>query len=99
MRWLRTRRRVLAPYVLGAAVLLLIPSLLGGIPGVGPGYVLYLGSLALIYESVAIGLGILIGHTGQISLQHTGFFAIGAYTSALLTFRLRLPFLLSLAVP
>src|SRR2546422_11755586 len=95
MRWLRTRRRVLAPYVLGAAVLLLIPPLLGGIPGVAPGYVLYLVSLALIYAVVAIGLGILIGHTGQISLGHAGFFAIGAYASALLTLRLSLPFVVA----
>src|SRR5207249_10648015 len=98
MRWLRTRRRVLAPYVLGAAVLLLIPPLLGGIPGVAPGYVLYLVSLALIYAIVAIGLGILIGHTGQISLGHAGFFAIGAYASALLTLRLGLPFVVAVLV-
>src|SRR5436305_11293139 len=98
MRWLRTRRRVLAPYVLGAAVLLLIPPLLGGIPGVAPGYVLYLVSLALIYAMVAIGLGILIGYTGQISLGHAGFFAIGAYTSALLTLRLGVPFVVAVLV-
>src|SRR5437899_12160781 len=98
MRWLRTRRRVLAPYVLGAAVLLLIPPLLGGIPGVAPGYVLYLVSLALIYAIVAIGLGILIGHTGQISLGHAGFFAIGAYASALLTLRVGLPFVVALLI-
>src|SRR3989449_2983811 len=98
MRWLRTRRRVLAPYVLGAAVLLLIPPLLGGIPGIAPGYVLYLVSLALIYAIVAIGLGILIGHTGPISLGHAGFFAIGAYASALLTLRLGLPFVVAVLV-
>ena len=34
---------------------------------------------------VAIGLNLLVGYTGQISLGHAGFFAIGAYTSALLT--------------
>ena len=33
---------------------------------------------------VAIGLNILVGYTGQISLGHAGFFAIGAYTQALL---------------
>jgi len=98
VRWLRAGRRVLAPYVLGAAVLLVIPPLLGGIPGVAPGYILYLVSLALIYAIVAIGLGILIGHTGQISLGHAGFFAIGAYTSALLTLRLGLPFVVALVV-
>ena len=96
--WLRTRGRAVAPYGLGLAAVLAIPPVLGVIPGVAPGYVLYLVSLALIYAIVAIGLGILIGHTGQISLGHAGFFAIGAYTSALLTLRLGLPFVVAVLV-
>src|SRR6267378_2572652 len=91
MHWLRTRGRATAPYGLGLAAVLVIPALLNIIPGVAPGYVLYLVSLALIYAVVAIGLGILIGQTGQISLGHAGFFAIGAYASALLTLLLGLP--------
>src|SRR5439155_1441613 len=47
---------------------------------------------------VAIGLGIMIGHTGQISLGHAGFFAIGAYASALLTLRLGLPLVVAVLV-
>lgn len=35
----------------------------------------------------AIALNLLIGYTGQISLGHAGFFAIGAYGSAILTSR------------
>lgn len=34
---------------------------------------------------VAIGLNLLIGYTGQISLGHAGFFGLGAYASAILT--------------
>jgi len=98
MHWLRTRGRAAAPYGLGLAVVLVIPALLNVIPGVAPGYVLYLVSLALIYAVVAIGLGILIGYTGQISLGHAGFFAIGAYASALLTLRLGLPFVVAVLV-
>ena len=41
------------------------------------------------------GLNILVGWTGQISLGHAGLFAIGAYTSALASTRLGLPFWLS----
>src|SRR2546425_1696404 len=99
MHWLRTRGRPVAPYGLGLAAVLVIPALLNVIPGIAPGYVLYLVSLALIYAIVAIGLGILIGHTGQISLGHAGFFAIGAYASALLTLRLGLPFVVAVLVP
>jgi branched-chain amino acid transport system permease protein len=46
----------------------------------------------------ALGLNLLIGYTGQISLGHGAFLAIGAYTSALLTGKLGFPFLLSLPV-
>jgi len=98
VHWLRTRGRATAPYGLGLIAVLLIPALLNVIPGIAPGYVLYLVSLALIYAIVAIGLGILIGHTGQISLGHAGFFAIGAYASALLTLRLGLPFVVAVLV-
>jgi branched-chain amino acid transport system permease protein len=38
-----------------------------------------------INSCVAIGLNLLIGYTGQISLGHAGFFGIGAYASAILT--------------
>jgi len=44
----------------------------------------------------ALGLNLLIGFTGQISLGHGAFVAIGAYTSALLTSSLNVPFILSL---
>ncbi|MFH1350599.1 MAG: branched-chain amino acid ABC transporter permease [Pseudomonadota bacterium] len=44
----------------------------------------------------AIGLNILIGYTGQISLGHGAFLAIGAYTSGLLTGHLGFNFFLSL---
>lgn len=37
------------------------------------------------YSLVIIGLCMLIGYAGQISLGHAGFFAIGGYTSAFLT--------------
>lgn len=34
---------------------------------------------------VCVGLNLLIGYTGQISLGHAGFFGLGAYSSAVLT--------------
>jgi branched-chain amino acid transport system permease protein len=40
----------------------------------------------------AIGLNILIGYCGQLSIGHMGFMAVGAYTSAILTNRFELPF-------
>ncbi len=41
--------------------------------------------------AVCVGLNLLIGYTGQISLGHAGFFALGAYSSAILTDRYGLP--------
>ena len=45
---------------------------------------------------VAVGLNLLVGYTGQISLGHAGFFAIGAYGSLTLMLELNLPFVVAL---
>jgi len=44
----------------------------------------------------ATGLNILTGYCGQLSIGHAGFIAVGAYTSAILTNRFELPFLVGL---
>jgi branched-chain amino acid transport system permease protein len=44
----------------------------------------------------AVGLGLLSGYAGQISMGHGAFVAIGAYASALLTGKLAIPFIISL---
>jgi branched-chain amino acid transport system permease protein len=41
-------------------------------------------TMAAYYTVVAIGLCMLMGYAGQISLGHAGFFAIGGYVSAVL---------------
>lgn len=38
-----------------------------------------------LYAIVAMGLGLLLGFTGQISISQAAFYGIGAYTSAILT--------------
>jgi branched-chain amino acid transport system permease protein len=42
-------------------------------------------TMTAYYSLLAIGLCMLIGYAGQISLGHAGFFAIGGYASAFLT--------------
>ncbi len=49
-----------------------------------------------IYSVVALGLMLLVGFTGQVSLGHAAFLAMGAYTEAYLQLR-GWPFVLSLA--
>ncbi len=44
----------------------------------------------------AVGLNILVGYCGQLSIGHAGFIAVGAYTTAILTGRHELPFLVGL---
>ena len=61
-----------------------------------PPYHFYLLNLIMVHVILAVGLNILVGYTGQISLGHAGFFAIGAYGTALLILKLQLPFLLAL---
>src|SRR3954470_2155666 len=41
-------------------------------------------TLVMIYGIAALGLNLLVGYTGQISLGHGAFFAIGAYTTGAL---------------
>jgi branched-chain amino acid transport system permease protein len=42
-------------------------------------------TMAGYYSLVIVGLSLLMGYTGQISIGHAGFFAIGGYVSGLLT--------------
>ena len=41
-------------------------------------------TLVLAYAVAALGLNLLVGYSGQISLGHGAFFALGAYTTAIL---------------
>ncbi len=58
----------------------------------------YLSILNLIFIAIvgALGLNILVGYTGQISLGHGAFMSVGAYTAANLAVKLGLPFWLTL---
>ena len=49
------------------------------------GYTPFVLALVALTAVVGVGLNILVGLTGQISLGHVGFYAIGAYTVAILT--------------
>ena len=39
-------------------------------------------TMAAWYTLVALGLCLLMGYAGQVSMGHAGFFAIGGYTAA-----------------
>ena len=44
--------------------------------------------MIVLYAMLGMGLNVLVGYTGQVSLGHAGFYGIGAYTCALLTTKL-----------
>jgi branched-chain amino acid transport system permease protein len=67
------------------------------LPFVSGPYFLYVVNMTGIAAIAALGLNILIGFTGQISLGHGAFFGVGAYAGAILATRLGFPFWL--AVP
>ncbi|MEG3639011.1 branched-chain amino acid ABC transporter permease [Magnetococcus sp. PR-3] len=48
-------------------------------------YVTVVGTMIAFNAMMAVGLNLLIGYGGQISLGHAAFFGIGAYSSGLLT--------------
>ena len=68
-----------AIFVAAAAVTQLLAS------GVGKGFLLTQLTMAAYYTLAVVGLSLLMGYAGQISLGHAAFFAIGGYTSAVLT--------------
>src|ERR1700748_2256818 len=51
-------------------------------------YELRLFMLFLIYGIIAVGLNVLVGFTGLVSLGQAGLFALGSYTGAILATRL-----------
>lgn len=59
--------------------------------------IIVLGSV-LFYAVVAIGLSVLLGYAGLVSLGTAGFMGLAAYLSAYMTGTLEVPFLLSLVI-
>jgi len=82
-----------SPAEVGAAVAVLAAACVVALQ-VNSYYVFVLANVALL-AIAGIGLNVLLGLTGQVSLGHVGFYAIGAYTVALLTTRLQLSFWLA----
>ncbi len=75
----------------GWAALAVLLALLVLLPRLAPGYMVYIASLVAAYAIIAVGLNLLVGTAGLISLGHAGFVAIGAYATGLLAARLHVP--------
>ncbi|HXJ10318.1 MAG TPA: branched-chain amino acid ABC transporter permease [Burkholderiales bacterium] len=62
------------------------------LPFVLSNYRIFQMALVLVYAIALLGLNILTGYNGQISLGHGAFYAIGAYTAAILMDKLGMPY-------
>ncbi|MEE3184358.1 MAG: branched-chain amino acid ABC transporter permease, partial [Gemmatimonadota bacterium] len=77
------------------AILLVV---LIALPLILPGYRIFTVNYMAIFVIVGLGMNLLIGDTGQVSLGHAGFLAVGAYTTVLMMTELGAPFPLALPV-
>jgi branched-chain amino acid transport system permease protein len=62
------------------------------------GMSIYIVNLIAVHAIVAIGLNILVGYTGQISMGHAGFFALGAFTTVILVLNWSFPLWVALPI-
>jgi branched-chain amino acid transport system permease protein len=76
------------PMAAAAVAIAVFPLLAAGLPAINhyTGIMVFAG----IYALITIGLSLLMGYAGQVSLGHAAFFGIGAYVSGILTTRFAL---------
>ncbi len=83
----------LSRYRIAAAIALVL-----AFPFVASGHQIGLANLIFINAIAAVGLNVITGFTGQISIGHGAFIGVGAYASAFLVSVLGVPFLPSVAL-
>ncbi len=66
------------------------------LPLAGSSYLVDVGTLVLVYVILGLGLNIVVGYAGLLDLGYAAFFAIGAYTTAILMARYHVSFWLTL---
>lgn len=83
-------------YIIFGIILMLLPLFVNiGVLGYS---VLTIVASILVYSVVALGLNILVGYSGLVSLGTAGFMGLGTYLAAFLTVNLNLPFEISLVI-
>lgn len=78
------------------ALAVVIPLLQPVLPNLVSDYRLFLVSTMMIAAIAVLGLNLLTGFNGQISLGHSAFYAVGAYTAAILMDKLNMPYFATL---
>lgn len=88
----------LRPYWVQRLRIALVLVVVLAFPWFADRYWLNLANTIALAAIGAIGLNILVGYTGQISIGHGGFLAVGAYTAGLLAVRLDMPMWITVPV-
>ena len=78
-------RRPPAGMLVRAAAIVAVPALVVLLPRASTDFLNYRFAFVGIYFIAIIGLNVVTGYSGQISLGHGAFMAFGAYTTAILT--------------
>lgn len=94
---MKKHSRAFWPLLLGALVFYAIVQ---GLIMAGMLNTYYSNTLIFIAINIilAVSLHLVIGITGQFSIGHAGFMAVGAYLSAIVTMKFELPFILAIIV-
>ena len=82
----------------GNAILLVLVVIAAVAPFLLDGFIVFQITMVFVYAIAIMGLNLLTGFNGQFSLGHSAFFAIGAYTAAILMDQFQMPYYLTLPV-
>jgi branched-chain amino acid transport system permease protein len=90
--------KTVQPKTLRTLGLAVIALALLAVPAVFPDFLVYQFSVALTYAIAILGLNLLMGFNGQISVAQGVFFAVGGYTTAIFMTRFGMNALLTLPI-
>jgi branched-chain amino acid transport system permease protein len=79
-------------------ILLILLAIAIAAPFLLQGFIIFQLTMVFVYAIAIMGLNLLTGFNGQFSLGHSAFFAIGAYTAAILMDQFQVPYYLTLPV-
>lgn len=90
------RARMAMTSILGAVSFTVIIALI--LVGLGESYWMVIAISVATYATMGLGLNVVLGYAGLLDMGYAAFFAIGAYTSAILTVNLEWNYFLSIPI-
>jgi branched-chain amino acid transport system permease protein len=94
----QAKRKPVPMWIWLAVIVAALLPLIGGRTGLISNFYFLQLSLMIVYSIAVLGLNLLTGFNGQISLGHGAFFAVGAYVTAIMIDRYEVHYLTTLPV-